>query len=78
MLNVLRVHLATIAIKTWFDGGHFVELRRRCILATRKGILTSYRLDSIKKGKRVKSFIVDGLDYDDLAVKSVLADCTFG
>ena len=40
--------------------------------------MTSYRLDSLKNGKRVKSYIVDGLDDDDLAVKLVLADCTFG
>ena len=40
--------------------------------------MTSYRLDSLKNGKRVKTYIVDGLDDDDLAVKLVLADCTFG
>ena len=40
--------------------------------------MTSYRLDSYKDGKRDKSFVVDGLDDDDMAVKLVLADCTFG
>ena len=40
--------------------------------------MTSYRLDSFKRGKRVASFIVDGLDDDDLALKLVLADCTSG
>ncbi len=40
--------------------------------------MTSYRLDSFKNGKRDKSYIVDGLDDDDLAVKLVLADCNSG
>lgn len=40
--------------------------------------MTSYRLDSFKNGKRDKSYIVDGLDDDDLAVKLVLADCNYG
>ena len=40
--------------------------------------MTSYRLDSFKRGERVASYIVDGLDDDDLAVKLVLADCTSG
>lgn len=40
--------------------------------------MTSYRLDSFKNGKRDKSYIVDGLDDDDMAVKLVLADCTSG
>lgn len=40
--------------------------------------MTSYRLDSFKRGKRVASYMVDGLDDDDLAVKLVLADCTSG
>ena len=40
--------------------------------------MTSYRLDSFKNGKRFKSYIVDGLDDDDMAVKLVLADCTSG
>lgn len=40
--------------------------------------MTSYRLDSFKNGKRDKSYIVDGLDDDELAVKLVLADCNYG
>jgi hypothetical protein len=40
--------------------------------------MTSYRLDRFKNGKRVKSYFVDGLDDDDMAVKLVLADCTSG
>ena len=40
--------------------------------------MTSFRLDSYRKGELVSSEIVDGLDNDELAVKLVLAGCTTG
>jgi hypothetical protein len=40
--------------------------------------MTSFRLDSFRRGKLLSSEIVDGLDDNDLAVKLVLANCRSG
>jgi hypothetical protein len=48
------------------------------ILSESEGVMTSFRLDSIRRGRLLSSEIVDGLDDNDQAVKLVLANCRSG